>query len=243
MGLLANLKTDDTIADAKEDVTSGSFILPSNLYDFTIELAYIGKSSGGAMSLNLHLTGDNGTTIRQTVYVTSGDAKGNLNYYVDKKKVKQYLPGFNIGNSLCLLTAGKEIGELDTEEKVVNLYDFDAGKELPTKVNAITDIMGKQVTLGVNKQTVDKNVKQDDGTYAASGEIKEENEIDRVFRSTDGLTVTEIKAESIEPAIKAKWLEKWLDVTKNKAKGTAAGATGAVAGAPVADKPKKSLFA
>ena len=236
MNILAGLKTDNTIADANESVSTGS-ILESNLYDFTIDLAYISKSSGGAVALNLHLS-DGGNTIRQTIYASSGDAKGNLNYYTDKKGKKQYLPGFNIANNLALLTAGLELSELEPEEKVVNLYDFDAGKELPTKVAALTQVMGKQVTAGVIKQTVDKNVKTDNG-YVPSGETRDENELDRLFRTDDGLTVTEIKAKSTTPAIKEAWLTKWFEKTKMKAKGAVAGA---VAGAPAAAPAATSLF-
>ena len=229
MNLLAGLTTDNTIADASEAVSTGS-VLTSNVYDFNVDLAYISKSTGGAIAINLHLSA-NGQTLRQTVYASSGDAKGNKNFYTDKNGKKQYLPGFNVANNLALLTAGKPLSELVPEQKVANLYDYDAGKELPTKIAALTEIMGKPVSAGIIKQTVDKKAKTDSGEYEATGETRDENEIDRLFRTSDGLTVTEIKAAATDPAIKTAWLKKNFEVTKMKAKGAV---TGAVAGMPAA---------
>ena len=70
--------------------------------------------------------------------------------------------------------------------------------------------------------------------------VKEENEIDKVFRASDGLTVTEVLAEATEPVFKNTWSEKNTGVTRNKAKG--AGANASVAGAPT-PAPTTSLFA
>jgi len=239
MTLLSGLKTNETIEAEKDTLGGTSFIVESGLHDLTIDMAFVGKSTGGAMSLTIHAKNAE-STVRNTLWITSGDAKGNLPYFVNKAGKKQFLPGYSIANSLCLLTIGKEISELETEEKVINLYDFDAGKEVPTKVQCLVDLLGQEVTLGMIKQIVDKNVKDNSGNYVPSGETREENEIDKVFRASDGLTVTEVLAEATEPVFKNTWSEKNTGVTRNKAKG--AGANASVAGAPT-PAPTTSLFA
>lgn len=244
MSLLKALTTDSTIANETDSV-GGSGPVDSALYPMTIGMAYLKKSDGGALGLFLTLKTEDGKEVRSTIYVTSGNAKGNKNYY-EKDGEKHYLPGFNIANSLALLTVGKELSELDTEEKIIKLYDFTARAEIPTKVPVIMDLLNQPIIAGIIKQIVDKNVKNDAGDYVANGETREENEIDKFFRASDKMTVAEIYAQATEPAFYETWGKKWTGQVKNKAKGAAAGG---VAGAPKAASaggattPKpKSLF-
>ena len=85
-------------------------------------------------------------------------------------------------DSLCLLTVGKEISQMETETKVVNLYNPESKTEVPTNVEMITELLGKQVLGGLIKQIVDKNVKDAAGNYVPSGETREENELDKLFQ-------------------------------------------------------------
>lgn len=243
MSLLANLNTDSNIADEKDSI-GGSRVRESGLYPLNIALAYITKSEGGAMALNLSLKDDDGE-VRQQLWMTSGTAKGGNNYYIDKKGDKQYLPGFNMANSLALLTLGKEISALDTEDKVINLYNFDTKGDVPTKVAMVVDLLGKDILVGLIKQTVDINKKDDaTGEYKASGEVRDENEIDKLFRAEDRMTSAEIRAKAEVAEFADTWEAKWKGQTKNKAKGAAAGGTaGAPKPAGASTKPQQSLFA
>lgn len=245
MNMLANLKTEEGIEDEKDVVMSGG-PLDSGIYAGTVALAYLGKSQGGAMSLTLHIKTE-ARELRNTVYITSGDAKGNKNYY-ERDGERKYLPGFNIANSLCLLTIGKEIASLETEEKVVSLFDFDAKKEVPTKVQVLTDLLGQEALFAVLRQIVDKNTKDAAGKYVPTGEVREENEIDKIFRARDRMTTAEIRAQATEPSFYNTWIEKNAGKVRNKAKGAGAntGAPG-LPGAPAATlaapgKPASSLF-
>jgi len=248
MNMLANLKTDDSIHQ-EADVIMTSGPLDSGLYPATVALAYLGKSNGGATSLTLHLK-INGREVRKTLWMASGDAKGNRNYYTSKTGEKHYLPGFNVANSLCLLTIGKEIGELEPEEKTVNLFNFDAKAEVPTKVPVLTELLGQEVLVGLIRQTVDKNVKDANGTYVPSGEVRDENEIDKIFRARDRMTTAEVLARAEHASFADTWEEKFTGVTRNRAKGAAAGAAQGSAGipgsapaaSPAAGKPTASLF-
>lgn len=249
MGILSNVKNDETI-QSQGDSLGGGFMVDSGVYPCEIEMAYVDVADSGAISLNVHLKTDSGALLRNQLWIQSGKAKGGNNYYVDKKGNKQYLPGYNQAEALALLTVGKHVNELVDEEKVIKLYNFDAKAELPTKVSVLTELLGQQVTVGVIKQVVDKNVKTDDGnghiTYAPSGETREENEIDKFFRAKDNMTVTEIRAEAETAEFIDAWEKKWKGQVKNKAKGAAA--TGATPGAPAAGgsgataAPQKSLF-
>jgi hypothetical protein len=244
MSLLKNLKTDATIADETDRVGSGG-PLDSGLHTATIKLAYLTKSAGGAVGLVLNAANQTGREIRQTLWMTSGTAKGGKNYY-EKDGEKHYLPGFVLANALSLLTVGKDIADCDTETKVVNVYSPEAKAEVPTKVEMITELLGQEITIGLIKQTVDKTVKDEaTGTYRPTGETREENEIDKFFRARDLMTTAEIRAQAETAAFAAIWEAKWKGEVRNKAKGGTgvAGAPGAPKGAaPGTAKPKSSLF-
>lgn len=245
MSLLKNLETKAGV-EGEKDILGGGGALESGLYDLTIKVAYITTSSGGALALNT-IFDYNGKEVRQQFWMTSGNDKGNKNTYVGKDGKEHYLPGFLTANSLALLTVGKEISQLDLEEKTIKLYDFEAKGEVPTKVQVFTELTGQTVTAGVQKQTVDKNINsgQVDGNgrkiYVPSGETRDINEVVKFFRADDGLTVPEIEAQVTEAKFKNDWDAKYTGKTINKAKGSKDGVT---AGAPSAGaKPTKSLFA
>lgn len=244
MSALSALKTHNDIETEKDSVGGGFSPLDSGLYDLKVITAYLKKSQGGALALELAAVTPDGKNLRQSLWMASGDAKGNKNYFEDKNGKKQYLPGFNHANAIALLTVGKEIGELETEEKVINIYSYDAQADVPTKVEMFTELLDQEFTAGVIQQIVDKNVKTDSGAYVPSGETRTENEIDKIFRSRDGLTVAEIRAEASEANFRDAWEKKWTGETKNKAKGVAgnAGTPGKPGAAPVAAAPTKSLF-
>lgn len=244
MSLLKNLETKAGV-EGEKDVLGGGGALDSGLYDFTIKVAYVTTSSGGALALNT-IFDYNGKEVRQQFWMTSGNDKGNKNTYTKDGK-EFYLPGFITANSLALLTVGKEISQLDLEEKTIKLYDFEAKGEVPTKVQVFTELTGQTVTAGVQKQTVDKNIDsgQVDGNgrkiYVPSGETRDINEVVKFFRVDDGLTVPEIEAQVTEAKFKNDWDAKYTGKTINKAKGSKDGVT---AGSPSAGaKPTKSLFA
>jgi len=249
MSLLKNLTTDDSIKNEK-DTVGGFGPLDSNVYRATISLAFLQKAASEALALVIHAKTEDGREVRQSLWMTSGKDKGCKNFY-EKDGVKNYLPGFLIANSLALLGAGKEISELDTEEKTVKLYSSEAKAEIPTKVNVVTDLLGKEVLLGVVKQLVDKTAKNENtGVYEPTGETRYENEIDKVFRARDGMTTAEIRAGAETAAFLETWKGKWIGQERNKAKGVAgvAGAPKAASGTAAAaaggsKKPTTSLFA
>ena len=243
MNMLAKLTVEDDIKEEVDSLGSGFVLLNSGLYEGIVKLAFISTADSEALALNVTIQREDETEVTQQFWMTSGKAKGCKNYY-EKDGVKNYLPGFLLANSLCQLTTGKGISELETEVRVVNLWNKDAKAKIPTKVNMVVDVLNKPIVFGIIKQTVDKNAKNDAGMYVATGETREENEIDKFFRAEDRMTVAEIKAKADVAVFADTWATKWTGVVKNKVKGAAAGAgkPGAPAGTGGAPKPKTSLF-
>jgi len=245
MSLLANLSTDASIEDEKDSVGSAG-PLESGIYNTTITMAYINKASSGALGLVATFKTESGREFRQTFWMNSGTAKGGLNYYTDKNGEKKYLPGFLHANSLCLLTVGKEVAAMDTETKVIKLYSPEAKAEVPTKAEVLVDLIGKEVIIGLLKQTVDKTKKADDGSYVATGETRDENEVDKFFRAKDKMTTAEIRAQAEEASFINTWETKWAGKTKDKSKGASGTAgvpkVGGLAAAAATKKPTTSLF-
>ena len=225
MSILSALATDDSINTEKDSVGSSFGPIDSGLYNMNVSLAYLKTANSGALALSLELKSDAGQIVRQDLWMTSGTAKGGKNYY-EKDGEKFYLPGFIMANSLALLTLGKEIGQLETEPKVINLYSSEAKAEVPTKVDMFTDLLGKDIIAGIIRQTVDKNVKDGAGNYVPSGETRDENEIDKFFRTRDRKTTAEVRAQAEAAVFIDTWNEKWAGKVRNKAKG-ASGTSGA----------------
>lgn len=244
MSLLASLSTDDSIANEKDSI-GGSGPLDSGLYGFTITMAHINKAATGALGLVLSLKTADNKVVRQTLWMTSGTAKGCKNYS-EKDGEKHYLTGFLHADAVALLSTGKNISALDTEVKVIALYSSDAKAEVPTKVDAVMELIGKEILLGIIKQTVDKTKKNEaTGVYEATGETRDENAIDKVFRASDRMTTAEIRAQATEAVFANTWEQKWTGKTKDRAKGASGGLPGVpkLGGAPsVSKKPTTSLF-
>ena len=111
----------------------------------------------------------------------------------------------------------------------------------------ITAAIGKVISLGIVKQTVNKNVKQGD-EYVPSAETRDENVIEKVFHPELKLTVAEARNGQEEAKFYDAWLERNKGQTRDKRKvKDGAGAPGAPAkAAPAAgasgQAPRKSLF-
>lgn len=243
MSLLANLATDSSIQDEVDTLGGGSRTLESGAYHHTITMAYVNKSKGGALGLVLTLKDDTGKEFNNTLWMTGGTSKGCKNYW-EKDGKKHYLPGFVNANALCLLTVGKEVSQMDTEEKVVGVYNYEAKAEVPTKVDVLMDLLGKEIITGVFKNIEDKNtLNTSTGRYEPTGETREVNEIDKFFRAEDGMTTAEVRAQVAEASFINSWKEKWTGVTRDRSKGVAKGATAGAPKAAQATKPTTSLFA
>jgi hypothetical protein len=241
MSLLSTLKSEKDVKEDGDSLGMGSYVLESGLYQTTVDLAYISVSAGGAMGINCVFKTKDGREIRQVFWVQSGDAKGNKNYYTDKDGVKHNLPGLNQANSMCQLIVGKDAHAMLDEEKTVNVWNPEEKKEMPKKVPVLTELLKQEVTLGIVKQVVDKNIKDDNGKYIPSGQTRDENEVDKMFHHTSNMTSQEIKAGESEALFIHAWKKKNDGVTRMRAKGATSGA-GSAAGAAAGPAATPSLF-
>ena len=216
MNMFADLANNTDIQDEERDVLGGSFAIPeSDAYKGVVKVAYITVANSGAKAVNVTIELETGTTVRETMYVTSGTAKGGNNYYVNAKGEKKYLPGYLTANTLCELGTGKGLTAVTIEEKVLNLYNAEAGKEVPTKVPVIMDLLEKEIMVGLIKVIENKRKKNDVGEYVDTAESRELAEIDKVFYA-DGFTKTEKAAGQAAPEFVEKWRAKWKDQVKDR---------------------------
>ena len=222
--------------EEEKDVLGGSKfgVWNTGIYDVVIDSVYLDEAKSGAYSMNFTFKTEDGKELSETLYVTSGKEKGQLNYFVDKDGKKRYLPGYAIANAIAFVATGKELADLEPEKKIVEVYNYDLKKKVPTEKFVYMDLIGKPLKLGVIKVKEFKRVKDASGQYVDSDETKERNEINKIF-SKDGLTITEIKAGKTEPGFLIEWKDRYKeDYVKDKTKGktptaTTGGTTGSSA--------------
>lgn len=218
MSLMQKLKASNhkNVSGVDNDVLggSGNRRLETDIYLFTIKAAYMIESKNGAVGLSLRLETDQGQFLNLegamgSIYLTNRNQEP---FYIDKKtEEKKFLPGFLMADSLSLLVAGCEFGDLDAEEKIIGVYDPEAGKEVPTKVPMLMELVNKQFYGAVELQLHDKTEKDNKGDYVPTGETFEKNELVKVFRERDRLTRSEIELDeeiAEEDTFYSRWLEK-----------------------------------
>lgn len=238
MSLFKNLGTNDL--EESEDRLGGYQPLESGIYTGKVKALYAGESQHGAMNLSLIVSLDNGQEYRETIYITN---RKKENFFINKDSGKKSpLPGFTTVNDICLITTGQELSELETEEKVVKVWDSDSKSEVNKSVPMVMEAIGKPVALGIIKQLENKNVKQGD-EYVPTAETRTFNAIDKVFHPELKVTVAEARQEK-EATFWDAWLKRNEGQTRDRRTikdGSAGGGTPPKAGA-TAQAPRKSLF-
>lgn len=225
--------------ETSKDTLGGTFErLESDIYPAIIKTIYLTSSKGGAKAANI-VADVAGKEYREQLWITNSKGEG---YYVNKKTGnKVMLPGLQTLAELVFCGIEKELKDLDTQERVFKVYDYDLKQEVNKPVETIIEMMGMEVDLAIVKEIVDKNVKNEStGAYEPSGETREQNAIEKVFHRASRKTANEAKAGDDATYYDA-WLKKNKGVVRNKAKGVKKEGT---AGAPqkVAEQPRKSLF-
>ena len=92
----------------------GSYAWESGVYDATVKMVYLNQSASGAVSFNAVLTNSSGRELRETMWIKSGDAKGNKTYYTDKDGKDRPLPGYAVANSMCVAATGESLAKCMT---------------------------------------------------------------------------------------------------------------------------------
>lgn len=235
MSLFQNMTTDGL--EAAEDRLGGFQVLATNAYTGTIKAAYAGKStSSNAQSVSL-IMDFGGKEYRETLWITNGKGENFFRNKDDTNK-KVPLPGFTIIDDLCLVTTEKGLAQQATEDKILNIYDVDAKKEIPKSVPMLVELLGKEVTLGIVKAIENKQKKDANGVYQDTDETRETNTTEKVFHHPSHLTVPEARNGTTNATFYGAWVEKNRDVTRDKTKKTSAqhGTTGRPGGPPQSTK-------
>ena len=205
--IFGNLTTEGL--EETQDRLGGFTVYDSDAYTGTLKAVYAGKSPNSkAQSITVILELDGGKEYRETFWVTN---RNNENFFRNKtdntKKVP--LPGFVIVEDLCLVTTNKGLSDQTTEEKVMNVYDPDAKKEIPKAVPMLVELLGKKVTLGILKELRNKQVKDSStGEYVDTPDSREENVTDKIFHHPSNLTVVEARQGTTVATFYNAWLEK-----------------------------------
>jgi hypothetical protein len=238
--------SDDGLEQA-QDRLGGFQPFNTDIYPAKIKAAYAGKAPSGAMSVTI-MADIAGKEYRETVYITN---KAGENFFYNKQDAKKKvpLPGFTTINDICLITCEKPLSQMDTEEKIIKLYDYDAKQEVPKPVQMLVELIGKDVALGIFRQLENKSVKDGAGKYVATPETREVNLIEKVFHPELKLTVVEAQNGKKLGEFWDSWVERNKDTIRDKREikdgaGGTAGApkTAPTSGATATQAPKKSLF-
>ena len=236
-------------ADVKEEVesdvisTGRKFTWDTGIYDCTLKLAYLTKAKSGADAVNFVLAHD-GQEITQTIYVTSGMAKGNKpTWTVTEKHGKSTkdrygvgaevpLPGFSQVNSIIKMAVDSDLAECDSnkQKKFVKIYNEN------TKVEVLMDLVNVPITLAIQEIRQNKS-ELINGSYKPTNDERVINEIVKVL-TPEHFTKTEA-AKGIDETI---WATDWAGKFSGKVKDEFKEVKGAgKAGMPTGSKPSTDL--
>lgn len=242
--------SNEGLEETQDRLGGGFAAKDSAIYTSKIKAFYAGQSAGGAHSVTVILAGGDfgDSEYRETIYITNKKGKNFFENKQDKTK-KVPLPGFTLIDDMCLATVGKPLNELGFEDKVMNIYDHEQGKEVPKSVQMAVEILGQEVSVAVLKSKENVTEKNNAGDYVpkADGSTKEVNNIDKVFNTATKMTVAEARGGATEPKFWDAWSEKNKDTVRDKTNnggsggkpGTGAPQSGTGAGTTT---PRSSLF-
>ena len=232
MSFLKTLTKDNL--EQTQDRVGGFKVFDSDLYSGKVQHAYLSQWPSGAHYLALSVKFDDGSVYSENITLTN--SKGENFYERDGKRYP--MMGFTILDDMALCIAGVSASELDEpEEKVVNVYDKDAGAQVPKSVPMLMQLVGGDITLGLLKKIETVHTKNPTtGKYdVPTDKEREYNTIDKVFHNPTNLTTVEARNGKETAA----FFEEWLKANKGKVRDErkkAAGTAGAPArpGAPTA---------
>lgn len=191
MGNIFANKKPAVTTEVEDDYVGGGGVLPSDIYSGKIKYAYIGKAQNSdARSFNICVV-INGQEKTNQIWMTN--KKGDVTYIDKKTKEEKNLPGFNQVNGVCMLLAGKEVGDMDVEDKTLMLYDFESKKEIAQSVPCFTELQGLDLQVAIQEQIVDKTEKNEaTGDWEPTGETRKINEFIKFFPEDKLVTISEV---------------------------------------------------
>ena len=237
MSLFQNMKSDGL--EKSEDRLGGFQAFSSDIYTGTIKNFFAGESEKGAMNITI-IADFGGKEYKETIYITN---KSKENFFTKDGK-KMPLPGFTVINDICLITTGKELHELETEEKIVKIWDPATKTEQPKSVPVVIECLGKTISLAILNQLENKQEKNAAGEYVPTAETRVSNLIDKVFHPELKVTVAEARQGKTAPEFWDAWIKRNQGQQRDRRDvkdGAGAKSSPPKAGG-AAPAPRKSLF-
>lgn len=220
MSFLSGLNTQNPNIQITDKLGSGGgFDVLTGLYTAQITAAYIYKLDGqaGRAEFEFKLK-ETGQKFSQGFNVT--DEKGN-HIYVDKEGAQKFVAGFLMVDSIAYLACkGASIGSLPTRDTVVAKRNYDTKQDEQLNVQELTDLIGKEVCLGILKQAGFKRVKNAQGAWEESKtETTVRSIIHTPFHSVKHFTYAEGRAAqaagtTVESKFYDAWKAEWHDTQK-----------------------------
>lgn len=232
MSDILNFSMPDAVEKTEDFV--GFEPVKTGFYELTIKVVHLGRSASGAAyatiegSLNPEGESGKGTPFNETIFFTSGDAKGRATTY-ERNGKKFKLPGLEMMDNLCEIITSKNLQNQDTEDKLVEVWDN--GERVKQSRPTLVDLEDQVVLVAIEDVLENKREKNAAGTYVPTPETRQYNRLAKVLYP-QGHTYNE-KLDGIQETV---WKDKWSknvgvvrDLTQ-KVAGTAG--TGAAASKP-----------
>lgn len=201
------------VVDNSENVGGGWSADESGVQLVVLTEAYLTESQHGALAFNFSTKDKEANERRYQIYFTNRKKEV---FYTDKKtKEKRKLPGYQTVDNICKAVCGKTFMEVNktAKNKVIDLFDFESRKEIPTEVKSFPAVLKKPVLLGVIKIVKNKYAKGKE-----TNDKVEVNEVNMVFRKSDKLTPKEVDEKKTEPKQHDRWVKYWTDRVKDEFK-------------------------
>ena len=251
MSLFSKVKKAKT--EAVEDrVGTGFVVHDTAVYPAQMIRAYGITSDRGSLGVVFEMNlfkdennPDKATRYNETLYVT--DALRN-NFYEAKDGKKYMNSGWLIADALAMFATEGEVGldELETEE--IFIQKKKDGKDVNVTAELYPELNGLEFNVAILKISKPQQ-KQVDGVWKDTEDMREVNEISKVF-DAEGFTLLEWQNELEAPVFIEQWEKQWKGkvktvkpkVTETKRTGGGGRASSAAASKPARTSGRPSRF-
>lgn len=224
MGVFSNLKRTKDMEQAT-DYVGGSFLLDSDVYEAKVLSAYSDNFASGAqfVQLKLNVKKQDGSWQEYNERLTVTNRDGAI-FYVGKDGKHHALPGYQMLEDIARLVLDKSVDELEPVKKVLPIYNAKEGKELPTEVDYIEELVGADILVAISKVRANKQEKGDNGEYVNTSEERHYNAIQKFLDPEYKTTVIEmmnamdkgIEFKDVTPKFYNDWIEKYQGKEQDK---------------------------
>lgn len=199
---------DSDVEVSSTDTLGGNALPKTGLYKMVIDVAYTGKSTGGATHVTINFKSADPAVNAYHTEVLWVKSKKGLSYYMggknkDKKIILPSMQTFQQILAICDL----DPNNVKVENKTISLWDKEKKAMAPTEVPVLTELKGKILYAGLRTVRENKNKQDAEGNWVPSNDERLYNELHRVFYP-DGFSVEEKKLGAKEPAFVKTWKDK-----------------------------------